>query len=201
MDDFEIPDIIPEQDIQGKTFDDDLYKKWFKKDAQTGFLSIRPWLEAHKIVIDIGRASGEGGLQSNTVCFVDAYLLGTYLHAVVDGRAAKLYAKYEKGMIPTDEGLTVFGGGKKDGQPISRIFKSHHWQTGKDFSAHAFVWKCGMFGAEIMKTGAYKPLLDQPLSTDSIQVTRKEIAEISYRLDQLLFGYAARTKDWYKIND
>lgn len=198
MDEFEIPEIIPEFDIQGKSFEGDVYKKWFKKDGQTGFLSIRPWLGAHKLVIDIGKA-GDGGLKSNTVCYVDASILGTYLHAVVDGRATKLYSKYEKGMIPTDEGLTLFGGGKKDNQPVSRIFKSHHWQTGKDFSAHAFVWKCGMFEAEVTKTGAYMPVLAKPISADSIQVTRKEIAEISYRIDQLLFGYAARTPNWFEV--
>ena len=55
-----------------KSYEKDLYKKWFRSKTQSGFISIRPWFAGMKFRIDIGKISADGKLAGNTHIFVDA---------------------------------------------------------------------------------------------------------------------------------
>ena len=177
----------------------DLYKKWFKSPSASGFLSIKPLLNIGKFRIDIGATGADATLKSHTETFVDSILFATYVRCVVNGAARTVYSANPKMGIPTDEGVAFYGGGTgPDGKPISRIFKSHYWRKGdSDYDSSAFVFKCGHFKANKSSSGAFLPDMSSPLSTDSIKVTRVELAEISYRVDLCLNAYANSNPEWF----
>ena len=181
----------------------DVYKKFFKSSSTSGFLAIKPALGIGKLRVDIGSLLQEGGLKSHTETYVDAFLLASYLHSVAHGTAANTYKPNDKLGIPTVEGMAVYGGGMVDGQPVSRIFKVHHWSydKGTKFDVSAFAWKCGHFKAKQSAQGAFIPTdMGNPISADFIKVTRAEMAEISYRVDLLMHGWAARNPEWMVTN-
>lgn len=186
-------------DANEKKIVPDLYKKWFKSASASGFLSIKPLLNIGKFRIDIGATGADATLKSHTETFVDSILFATYLRAVTQGYAQKIYQANAKMGIPTAEGIAFYGGGiGPDKKPISRIFKSHYWRKGEDqYDESAFVFKCGHFAANKSSSGAFLPDMSSPLSTDSIKVTRVELAEISYRVDLCLGSYANSTPEWF----
>lgn len=177
----------------------DLYKKWFKSPSASGFISIKPLLKIGKFRIDIGATGSDASLKSHTETFVDSILFATYCKAVVGGYAKNLYKTNAKLGVPTDEGIVFYGGGTgPDGKPISRIFKSHYWRKGEnDYDNSAFMFKCGHFKANKSSSGAFLPDMTSPLSTDSIKITRVEMAEISYRLNLAINSYACRNEEWF----
>lgn len=178
----------------------DLYKKWFKSPSASGFLSIKPLLSIGKFRIDIGATGQDASLKSHTETFVDAILFATYLKTVVNGRGEAIYPANQKLGVPTNEGIVFYGGGSgQDGKPISRIFKSHHWRKSEnEYDSSSFVFKCGHFKANKSSSGAFLPDMSSPLSTDSIKVTRVELAEISYRVDLCLNNYANSNPEWFE---
>ncbi len=174
----------------------DLYKKWHTR----GFLSVKPLLHIGKFRIDIGAMDEKKTLTGHTEVFVDSILFATYLRAVANGQGIMIYRANPRTSVPTDEGVTFYGGGKIDGKPISRIFKSHYWAKGKnEYDINAFVFKAGHFEANESSSGAFMPNMDKPLSTDFIKMTRQEMAELSYRVDLCLNSFAARTPNWFEI--
>jgi hypothetical protein len=177
----------------------DLYKKWFKSPSASGFLSVKPLLGIGKFRIDIGATGSDATLKSHTETFVDSILFATYLRSVTSGSGKSIYVANAKMGVPTDEGVAFYGGGTgQDGKPISRIFKSHHWRKGDGaYDESAFVFKCGHFKANKSSSGAFLPDMQNPLSTDSIKVTRVEMAEISYRVDLCLNAYANSNPEWF----
>lgn len=181
-----------------KTFDNDLYKKWFRSKSQSGFLAIRPWYEALKFKIDIGKTSSDGKLLSSTAVFVDAIDFGAYLKSVANGTAEINYQANERSGVPTNEGFVSYGGATLEGKPISRIFKSHYWQSGEQYDTTSFVWKCGHFAARKSDSGAFIPDMKQLIRADSIKVTRQDICSISYLVDLALNSYTANNTDWYE---
>jgi len=181
-----------------KTFDNDLYKKWFRSKSQSGFLAIRPWYEALKFKIDIGKTSSDGKLLSSTAVFVDAIDFGAYLKSVANGTAEVNYQANERSGVPTNEGFVSYGGATLEGKPISRIFKSHYWQSGEQYDTTSFVWKCGHFAARKSDSGAFIPDMKQLIRADSIKVTRQDICSISYLVDLALNSYTANNTDWYE---
>jgi len=188
--------ILPED---GKTITPDLYKKWFKSPSASGFLSIKPLLNIGKFRIDIGATGADAKLKSHTETFVDSILFAVYLQAVTNGTAKNIYTPNPKMGVPTEEGIAFYGGGTgPDNKPISRIFKSHYWRKGEgEYDQTAFVFKCGHFKANKSSSGAFLPDMSSPLSTDSIKVTRVELAEISYRINLCLHTHANQNPDWY----
>ena len=194
----EEPTIVSESSADKKIIPD-LYKKWFKSPSASGFVSIKPLLKIGKFRIDIGATGSVASLKSHTETFVDSILFATYLRAVIGGYAKTLYATNAKLGVPTDEGVAFYGGGTgPDGKPISRIFKSHYWRKGEDtYDSSAFVFKCGHFKANKSSSGAFLPDMSSPLSTDSIKITRVEMAEISYRVDLCLNSYANSNLEWF----
>jgi len=193
LDGLDDPPAAPPQ--QQQAFEKDLYKKWFRTKDRAGFVSLRPFFKAGKVVIDIGKADpNSSALLSSSEAYVDVVQLGTYLRAIVEGRAAKLYPKSDYLKVDTDEGLTIFGGKGT----LSRVFKAHHW-PGKDkgtYDSSAFQWKVGHFEGKESSNGLIMPDWQKPKSVDSIKVTRTDIAEISYTLDIALQAYAVQNKDW-----
>lgn len=181
-----------------KDYQQDLYKKWFRSKTQSGFLAIKPWFQALKMKIDIGKTSSEGKLISSTNVFVDAIDLAAYLRAICSGSAKTIFTSNDKLGIPTEEGFASYGGAMIDGKPVSRIFKAHYWQNGDSYDETSFVWKCGHFVARKSDSGAFIPDMKQMLSIDSIKVTRQEIASISYLLDLAMTSYATNNTDWYE---
>lgn len=181
-----------------KEFQQDLYKKWFRSKTQSGFLAIKPWFQALKMKIDIGKTSPEGKLISSTNVFVDAIDLGAYLRSIVLGSAEGLYPANDRMGVPTAEGFVSYGGATIDGKPVSRIFKSHYWQNGETVDPTAFVWKCGHFAARKSDSGAFIPDMKSPISVDSIKVTRQDISSISYLLDLAMISYVSNNTDWYE---
>jgi hypothetical protein len=169
-----------------KSYEKPLYKKWFKSKAQSGFLTITPWVEALKLKIDIGKTSNEGKLLSSTNVFVDYIDFGAYLKSIVMGVGSSNYPANDRMGIPSPEGFVSYGGGSSNGKAISRIFKCHYWKTGEEWDTSSFVWKTGHFEARKSDSGAFIPNMSSPISVDSIKVTRQEICSISYILD--LFG-------------
>lgn len=182
-----------------KEFHQELYKKWFRSKTQSGFLAIRPWHQALKMKIDIGKTSPEGKLVSSTAVFVDSIDFSAYLKSITTENAVNNYPKNDKMGIPTDEGFVSYGGAVIDGKPISRIFKAHYWQFAETYDATAFVWKCGHFAARKSDSGAFIPDMKSPLSVDQIKVTRQDICSISYLMNLSLISYVANTQDWYEI--
>lgn len=181
-----------------KSYEKDLYKKWFRSKTQSGFLSIRPWFEGLKLRIDIGKTSPEGKLLSSTNVFVDIIDFGAYLRAIVNETATNAYPANERMGVPTPEGFVSYGGAKIDGKPISRIFKSHHWQTGDSYDSTSFVFKTGHFQARLADSGAYIPDMKNIISFDSIKVTRQDIHSISYIVDLAIISHVTNKTDWYE---
>jgi hypothetical protein len=181
-----------------KEFQQDLYKKWFRSKTQSGFLAIRPWNEALKMKIDIGKTSPEGKLLSSTAVFVDSIDFAAYLRSIANGTAVVNYPSNERMGVPTSEGFVSYGGTTLDGKPISRIFKAHYWQTGETVDSTAFVWKCGHFAARKSDSGAFIPDMKSPLSVDQIKVTRQDICSISYLMDLSMISHVTNNQDWYE---
>ena len=182
-----------------KDYDQDLYKKWFRSKTQSGFVSVRPWFDALKIKIDIGKTSADGKLLSSTNLFVDACDFAAYLSSIVNGTAHVNFPANQRMGAPTDESFVSYGGGMVDGKPVSRIFKSHYWQNGETYDQSSFAWKCGHFAARKSDSGAFIPDMAKTLSVDMIKITRAEIATISYKLNLALSSYAANNKEWYYV--
>lgn len=181
-----------------KDYQQDLYKKWFRSKTQSGFLAIRPWNEALKMKIDIGKTSSEGKLQSSTAVFVDTIDFAAYLRSIANQTAVINYPTNERMGVPTNEGFVSYGGTTIDGKPISRIFKAHYWQTSDAVDATSFVWKCGHFAARKSDSGAFIPDMKTPLSVDQIKVTRQDICSISYLMDLSMVSYVTNNQDWYE---
>lgn len=182
-----------------KDYQHDLYKKWFRSKTQSGFLAIKPWHQALKMKIDIGKTSSEGKLISSTAVFVDAIDIGAYLRSVANQTAIINYPQNEKNGAPTPESFVSYGGSIVEGKPISRIFKAHYWQSSEEYDSSAFVWKCGHFAARKSDTGAFIPDMKSPISVDSIKVTRQEICSIAYLIDLSMSSYVANNQDWYEV--
>lgn len=178
-----------------------LYKKYFKSRSAEGFLTIKPWFEALKVSIDIG-AVRNGQLASSTLAYMNAIELATYLQAVVNNNAERLYPSNERAGLPTNEGLIVYGGGQADGKTVARIIKIHRWTTSdnQEGDPNFFAWKAGSFVGRRTGTGAVTPDMSQPITQDLIKISRREMAEISYRLNLALSGHVARVGEqlWIK---
>lgn len=184
---------------QDKDYDQDLYKKWFRSKTQSGFVSVRPWFDALKLKVDIGKTSADGKLLSSTNVFVDACDFAAYLNSIVNGTAHVNFPANQRMGAPTDESFVSYGGGMIEGKPVSRIFKSHYWQTGESYDQSSFAWKCGHFAAKKSDSGAFIPDMSKSLSVDMIKMTRAEIATISYKLNLALTSHASSKKDWYYV--
>lgn len=175
-------------DSDNRDFKADIYKKWFKTKDKSGFLALRGWLEAGKISFDIGEIVG--GTSKNTLVWADAIEIAAFLRAVSNGTGKLAYPKTRDIEVP--EGLSVYGGGRHAGEPISRILKITYWKGGGQYDESAFVFKCGHFKARESSSGAFIPDMKSPLSMNQIKVTRAEIAQMSYRLDLALHSFAAQ---------
>lgn len=191
--------ISSEHTDANKSFEKDLYKKWFRSSSQSGFLAIRPWHKALKMKIDIGKTSSDGKLLSSTAVFVDSVDFAAYLKSVCNNTASHIYPANEKMQAPTPESFVSFGGAMVDGKPVSRIFKSHHWQSNETYDPTAFVWKCGHFVARKSDSGAFIPDMKQLISFDSIKVTRQDISSISYLMDLAMISHVSNNQDWYDL--
>lgn len=170
-----------------KKFESTLYKKWFKAGSQSGFISITPWYEARKVSIDIGSVNPDTkAVVSSTKCFIDIIEFGTYLRAIVNGTAEKLYPKRDQ--CPSPESFLSYGGSGD----LSRVFKIHYWSADAESigTAGSFAFKCGHFGGTVTKTGATIPNFKDRKSANLIKVTLLEMHEISYRVDLAAIRYA-----------
>ena len=185
--------------IDNKDYQQDLYKKWFRSKTQSGFLAIRPWHQALKMKIDIGKTSSEGKLLSNTAIFVDSVDFAAYLKSVVQLTATTNYPANERMGAPTPESFVSYGGATIEGKPVSRIFKAHYWQSGEEYDNTSFVWKCGHFAARKSDSGAFIPDMKSVISVDSIKVTRQDISSISYLLDLCMISHVTNNQDWYEV--
>lgn len=171
-------------------FPEDLYKKWTKSGGVGRFLTIRSWLEAGKIAIDIGETNSDG-LKASTLVYANALEVATYLSAVTNGTATNIYKNEE---------YVYYGGGQKDGKTVSRLLKIAYWSTKDNVDKTAFAWKTGHFEGTTSDTGAVIPNMQKPLSVSSIKVNRQEMAVITKALDLALFNHASHTpsKQWLK---
>ena len=181
-----------------KDYEPDLYKKWFRSSSQSGFLAIRPWYQALKMRIDIGKTSSEGKLLSSTAVFVDAIDFAAYLRSVANQTAVTNYPANSKLTLPTAEGFVSYGGATIDNKPVSRVFKAHYWQSDDTYDSSTFAWKCGHFAARKAESGAFIPDFKTALSTDFIKVTRQDACSISYLVDLALSSYAHSNHNWYQ---
>ena len=185
--------------IDNKDYHQDLYKKWFRSKTQSGFLGIRPWHQALKIKVDIGKTSPEGKLLSSTAVFVDTVDFAAYLKSISNGTASVNYPANEKLGAPTPESFVSYGGAMIDNKPVSRIFKAHYWQSGEEYDTTSFVWKCGHFVARKSDSGAFIPDMKSALSVDQIKVTRQDICSISYLVDLSMISHVTNNQDWYEV--
>lgn len=202
--------VLDEQDIQiaettentsgqGKHFEPDIYKRWHRK----GFISIRPWSDAGRFVIDIGTIDPNTKAKiSNDIAYVNALDLLTYLKAVRDGYGTKLYPIMSPDKVPdrpSDESFVVYGGSDTAEGPISRIFKIHHWayKAGDNYQYDnkAFAWKIGVFKANRTSEGAFIAIRSQSLSYNMIKVDRLEMAKIANMVELTMISNAAQGID------
>jgi hypothetical protein len=187
-----------EHQNQEQDFGTDLYKKWFKSGDRSGFLSLRPWLEAGKISVDIGELKGKQ-LVSHTQVWANVVDLAAYLKAVTEGTAKVLYPANEKQGVQTAEGFTYYGGGSMDGKIVSRILKVNYWQNSDNsYDERSFAWKTGHFAGRESGTGAIIPNMKECLSMNMIKLSRQDMAAANLRLQLTLSGHAARNEDWYQ---
>lgn len=176
-------DIAPKDETH---FEDDIYKKWFKTKSRSGFLSLRQWLEAGKVSIDIGEVNGKE-LQ-NTLVWANAIQLAIYLRSIAQNTALVLYPQTNS--TPSPESFVHFGGSNTDKGPVSRILKIHYWKQGDSYDGTAFSFKCGHFKARTSSSGAFIPDMSAPLSTNMIKMSRTEMADMSYRIDLAIQHFA-----------
>ncbi len=186
-------------DNPDKTYDKDLYKKWFRSKTQSGFISIRPWFTGMKFRIDIGKISADGKLASNTNVFVNAVDFAAWLRSVTNGTAKMSYPANAKTGVVSDEGFVSYGGAEIQGRPISRIFKVHYWQSGEAFDSTSFAFKTGHFTARKTESGAFLPDMKSPISVDSIKLSRQDLHSISYLVDLALISHVSNKPDWYEV--
>lgn len=187
-----------EKENKNNSYSQDLYKKWFRSKTQNGFLSVKPWFEALKLKIDIGKTSADGKLLSSTNVFVDAIDFAAYLRSIVNGNAPKNFPANDRAGIPTNEGFASYGGAMIEGKPVSRIFKSHYWQSNESYDENSFVFKCGHFQARKSDTGAFLPDMKNPISVDLIKVTRQEICSMSYLIDLAMVSHVTNNTNWFQ---
>ena len=163
-------------------FSDDIYKKWFRTSQKQGFLSIRGFLQAGKVNVDIGELTD--GKPDNTSVWTNAIEFLTYLQAVTNGRGEQLYPA--RGNLQP-ETYEYYGGTNTDSGPISRVLKVNYW---KDTDTTAFAFKAGHFKARQNEQGAFIPDMKQVLRMNMIKVSRAEVAQMAYRLDLAIKHYA-----------
>lgn len=163
-----------------------IFKKYFKAQNAEGFLTIKPWFEAHKLSIDIGAVS-DGSLQSSTLVWVDWIELNVYLQAVLHNNAEVLFPAKENQGASTPEAFVSYGGSKSDdGTVVARVLKIHRWNEGDGSS---FAWKTGAFEGRASRTNAVIPDMTKPISQNLIKITRLEMVEIACRVDLGLRSY------------
>lgn len=168
-------------------FPDAVFKKWYRTKQKSGFLSLDTWLEAGKVSVDIGEVAG--GETSNTKVWCNAVELATYLRAIANDTAEKLYPK--RGGLNSPESFINYGGGKVGGRDVSRILKVTYWGSEeRGYDASAFNFKAGHFVARVNEQGAYIPDMDQLLSMNMIKMSRAEVAQMSFRLDIAIHRFA-----------
>lgn len=181
--------------VEEREFGADLYKKFYRGRAGGGFLTLRPWMEAGKVSIDVGAVTAEGKLRSSTVVWANLIDLAVYLRSVTTGVGARLYPVNARAGLPTEEAFASYGGDAA--KAVARVLKIHHWESGPGvFNDGAFAWKTGHFKGKVTATGAIIPDMAAVLSRDMIQVSRTEMATISYRVDLAISAYAASTPEW-----
>lgn len=183
MTDFEItPDNLNDKAKNNE----EIYKIWSRTKDVSRFLSIKYFAQGKKFIIDIGVTDNNSGkLTSSTFVFVDAVILLSYVRSINRGTAPNIYRASEnsRDQLPCPEAIVVFGGGKIEGKPIARVFKTHYWQTGGSYDPTAFAWKCAHFTAKESGSGAFIQADGTPISNDSIKVTRRQIAEMEVLLE------------------
>jgi hypothetical protein len=184
------------QNTEGGSFEQPLYKEWFKTKAASGFISITPWRTARKVVVEIGSIGADNSVTSATKCYVDAFDLALYLRMVTLGRGDLLYPKRHGVYSP--ESFIQFGG-SAGATPIARVFKVEFWGANSENIGDptGFAWKCGHFDGTVTDSGAIQPNYSKPRSGDKIKRTRLQMAEISSKMDLLLIGWAAQDPNWY----
>lgn len=162
-----------------------VYKKWFRAGERKGFLTVEGFWSAEKVSFDVGETA-KGELKSSTKVWSSIPELLTYLRAVRDGTAPKLYP--ERRDIPTAEGFITYGGAEVNGKLVSRILKIHQWTT-KDannnlkIDPNGFAVKAGHFAGRRNNTGAIIGDMTQCISANLIKVTRTEMHELCLRLE------------------
>lgn len=179
-----------------------IHKYWFKYGDRGGFLSLTPWLSAGKLKVDIGTTSGKDQFNGNTEVYANYVDILTYLGSVFNGTATTLYPKTSS--TASDESYMEYGGGTRDGKPISRILKIHHWESGgkndseKTLDPTAFAWKTAHFAGKPQPSGAIMPEYNQNISMDMIKIPRVEMAKMFLKLQAHLFSYATSVGgNWY----
>lgn len=176
---FDIVDLSQDQDKEHNN--EELFKLWTRSKDNSRFISVKYFTDAQKYVIDVGLCKADNSLISSTAVFVNSITLLAYLKSVTNLTAKINYPAHKNSEmnLHTDESLAVFGGGKIDNKPIARIFKSHYWQN-KDnsYDSGSFVWKCAHFDAKESATGAFIKAGGSPLSSNSIKLSRRNLAEL-----------------------
>lgn len=192
---------------KGEFVDHTLYKSWFRTKTSAGLINISPWFwdgdqkPVGKMSVEIAKVdpNNQGTkVLSSTKCYVDAIDLAVYLRAVATGNAKALFPKKSGTYSP--ESFMVFGGSTKGTAPVARVLKIEWWGASAkngEGDEGAFQWKCGHFEGRVSGTGAIEPDFSKPLSQDMIKRTRLQMAEISYRMDLALQGFAAQDVYWF----
>lgn len=166
---------------QKNDYSSEVYKKWFRFGEKQGFLSIKPWLEAGKFLIDIGEINS-GNLVS-TPSYQDAVRLSVMLDITADGRFGETYG---------DDGYIAYGGGMVKGEPVSRVFKVTHWVTNGKVDLTAFAFKNGLFEAKKTAQNAFIPDMQKPKSISTIKISLEEVREMAKRVNLSLTNFAAQ---------
>jgi len=183
---------------------------WMKYNVAGGVgrrCRVSRWMDAGRVIVDISEVDGSSNkLKGGTSAFLKVTPLATWLRAVATGQGRLIYPPIKGSGVSTPENFMVYGGGILKGQPVSRVFKAHHWPTSRDdkgvptaFDEGAFMWRTVLYKAKQGDKGQFIPVdMGAPLSTHAIKMTRQEMAEVSYAVDMYQMNMAARLgpNDW-----
>jgi hypothetical protein len=177
-----------------------LWRSHFRTRERAGLVAVTTDFNKGKLGVDIvSYDPATNKKTSSSFAYVNALGFTAYLRSVVGGTGRLNYPANEKTFVNTDEGFTVFGGGKdpNTGNTVSRQFKSHYWQVGETYDDSSFIWKVAHFPARIGRNGAVVPNPgEKPTSYDTIRVTRAQFGELLLRVELALHNFVLTDREW-----
>lgn len=175
-----IPSAPEESDFQ----DTEIFKKWSNVGGVRRFCSIRTFLGAGKLGVDVGQATDSG--VAATLCWTDAVDLSAFLKAIVSGGS----------IVYPDNEFMSFGGTYVDGKPVSRLLKIAPWMKGEERASDgSMMVKTGHFEATVGSAGAFVPNYNNLISQHMVKITPTEFQRMQYMVELAILRHTIAAGD------